>query len=304
VAGAVSRPIEFEYKKGDRLTTAVQFASQLLPTADSSRIELVRFSKKIKGLQSFMLSLPVDSGFLLQPDDRIYARDRVEYHEKHSVYLEGEVKYPGEYAIENGKTYLSEIIEQAGGFTDDAAVFSSSVLRKNTLFADEEELLRLQNVRPMEMTTEEASYFRLRSRENRYIVTVDFNKLYEDEALKSDVPLFDEDLIIIPERSMTVFVSGGVVSPGNITYHPDWTYQEYINAAGGFTDLAREGWVSIIDSRTGKWVDIDDDDQVREGDIIFIPERNRIDLWTSFVDGLAIVAQVSAIVLVVVTLAK
>jgi protein involved in polysaccharide export with SLBB domain len=220
------------------------------------------------------------------------------------VYLEGEVKYPGEYAIENGKTYLSEIIEQAGGFTDDAAVFSSSVLRKNTLFADEEELLRLQNVRPMEMTTEEASYFRLRSRENRYIVTVDFNKLYEDEALKSDVPLFDEDLIIIPERSMTVFVSGGVVSPGNITYHPDWTYQEYINAAGGFTDLAREGWVSIIDSRTGKWVDIDDDDQVREGDIIFIPERNRIDLWTSFVDGLAIVAQVSAIVLVVVTLAK
>ena len=103
---------------------------------------------------------------------------------------------------------------------------------------------------------------------------------------------------------MTVYVSGGVISPGNITYRPEWTYEDYIEAAGGFTDLAREGWVSIIDSRTGKWVDVDDDDQVREGDIIFIPERDRVDWYTAFIDGLAIVAQVSAIVLVVVTLAK
>jgi protein involved in polysaccharide export with SLBB domain len=304
VAGAVSRPIEFEFKSGDHLSTAIHFAAHLLPVADSSRIELVRFNDNIHELESFILSLPRDSSFSLQSDDRIYAREKVEYHEKHSVYIKGEVKYPGEYAIENGKTFLTSIIEQAGGFTDDAAILSSSILRKNTLLTDENELKRLQNVRPVEMTVEEASYYRLRTRENRYIVTVDFNKLHNEKDLKGDVPLFDEDLIIVPERSMTVYVSGGVVSPGNITYQPEWTYEDYIDAAGGFTDLARESWVTIIDSRTGKWVDIDDDDQVKEGDIIFIPERDRIDWYTGFIEGLTIVAQVSAIILVVVTLSK
>jgi len=128
--------------------------------------------------------------------------------------------------------------------------------------------------------------------------------LFIDQDLESDILLFDKDFITVPERTMTVFVSGGVVSPGNITYRPDWTYKDYINAAGGFTDLSREGWVNIIDSKTGKWVDVDDDDVIKEGDIIFIPERDRIDWYTSFVEGLAIIAQVSAIVLVVVTLAK
>jgi protein involved in polysaccharide export with SLBB domain len=304
VKGAIARPVEFEYKHGDRLITAIRFASQLLPTADSSRIELVRFNEKTSGLESFTLSFPGDSSLMLRSDDRIYVREKVKYHEKHSVYIEGEVKYPGEYPIENGKTFLSDIIEQAGGFTDDAAILSSSVLRKNALITDEKDLKRLQNVRPSEMTVEEKSYYRLRTRENRYIVTVDFNKLYIDKDLKSDVPLFDKDLIIVPERTMTVFVSGGVVSPGNITYRPDWSYKDYINAAGGFTDLARESWVTIINSKTGKWIDIDDDEQVREGDIIFIPERDRRDWWSYFWEGLGVVAQVSAIVLVVVTLAK
>jgi protein involved in polysaccharide export with SLBB domain len=302
--GAVARPIEFEYKKGDRLDTAINFASQLLPTADSMRIELVRFSEQSKGIESFILSLPTDSSFMLLSDDRIYVRGKTEYHEKYSVYIEGEVKYPGEYAIVNGKTFLSDVIKQAGGFTGDAAILSSAVQRMSTVLTDKDELKRLQNVRPEEMTVEEASYYRLRSRENGYNVTVDFNKLFIDQDLNSDVPLFDKDIIIVPERTMTVFVSGGVVSPGSITFRPDWTYEDYINAAGGFTDLARNGWVNIIDSKTGKWIDIDDDDTIKEGDIIFIPERDRIDWYTSFIEGLAIVAQVSAIVLVVVTLSK
>jgi protein involved in polysaccharide export with SLBB domain len=302
--GAVARPIEFEYKRGDQLITGIRFASQLLPTADSTRIELVRFSEQSKSLETFILSFPADSSFILQSDDRIYVREKAEYHEKYSVYIEGEVKYPGEYAIINGKTYLSDIIKQAGGFTDDAAIISSAVQRTSTIVRDDDELKRLQNVRPVEMTVEEASYYRLRTRENRFIVTVDFNKLFIDQDLKSDVLLFDKDLIVVPERTMTVFVSGGVVSPGNITFRQDWTYEDYIDAAGGFTDRARESWINIIDSRTGKWVDVDDDNQVKEGDIIFIPERNRIDWYSSFLQGLAVVAQVSAVVLVVVTLAK
>ncbi len=304
VRGAIARPVEYEYRAGDDLKTAIRFASGLLPTADSTRVELVRFASDKKSLLTEILSFPADSNFLLKPDDRIFIREKKQYHEKFSVFLNGEVNYPGEYPIENGKTYLSEIIKQAGGFTDDAAILSSSLIRKNSTFTDEVELQRLENIRPVEMTVEEASYFRLRTRENRYIVTVDYNKLFVEMDSTSDVLLYNKDLIIIPERKMTVFVSGGVIRPGNITYRSDWGYEDYIKAAGGFTYLARESWITIIDSRTGKWNDVEDDSQVNEGDIIFIPEKDRIDWYTYFIDGLAIVAQVSAVVLVVVTLAK
>jgi protein involved in polysaccharide export with SLBB domain len=304
VKGAIARPVEFEFRNGDDLKTAIRFASGLLPTADSTRVELARFDSDKKSLLTEILSFPADSNYGLQPDDRIYIREKKQYHEKYSVFLEGEVNYPGEYPIDNGKTYLSELIERAGGFTDDAAILSSSIIRKTATLSDESELKRLENIRPLEMTVEEASYFRLRTRENRYIVTVDNNKLFLENDKTTDILLYDQDLVVIPERKLTVFVSGGVIRPGNITYRSDWSYEDYIMAAGGYTDMARESWVTIIDSRTGKWNDVSDNDQVSEGDIIFIPERDRIDFYRWFIDGLSIVAQVSAIVLVVVSLAK
>lgn len=304
VRGAIARPVEFEFIKGDDLKTAVRFASGLLPTADSTRVELARFDSDRKSLRTEILSFQADSNYTLQPDDRIFVREKKQYHKKYSVFINGEVYYPGEYPIENGKTYLSEIIERAGGFTDDAALLSSVIQREQTNIMDEKELKRLQSIRPAEMTFEERSYYRLRTRENRYIVTADFNKIFNEKDKNSDVLLFDKDLIIVQQRTMTVFVSGGVISPGNVTYRPDWTYKDYIIAAGGFTDMALESWVTIIDSRTGKWNKVDDNDQVNEGDIIFIPERDRTDWYSLFLKGLVVLAQISAVVLVVIALTK
>jgi len=304
VSGAVARSIEFEYNKGDRLITAIRFAANLLPTADSSRIELVRFDENEKNLEKFILSFPSDSNFVLKSDDRIYVREKVQYHEKFSVYVEGEVNFPGEYAIENGKTYLSEIIKQAGGFTERSLLSNAMLQRKVSLLPDEEELQRLKDARLLEMNRVERSYTTLRVRENRFIVTTDFNKLFFENDQTEDVVLFDQDLIIVPQRKMTVFVSGGVNSPGNITFKPEWTYEEYIEAAGGFSDLAREGWVTIIDSKTGKWKYADEEDRIKDGDMIFVPEKDKFDWYVFFRDFLSITAQVVTIVLVVATLTK
>jgi protein involved in polysaccharide export with SLBB domain len=304
VRGAVARPIDFEYKNGDRLVSAVRFASTLLPTADSSRLELVRFNENEKNLERHILSLPSDSNFILKADDRIYVRDKVQYHQKYSVFIEGEVKYPGEYAIENGKSFLSEIIEQAGGFTEDAAIFNSTVQRKKSLLQDDSQLKRLEGPIVIGVSPEEVSYARLRNRENRFIVTTDFEKLFIENNKNEDILLFDQDLIIIPQRSMTVFVSGGVNKPGNITFRPDWTYMDYIQAAGGFSEYAEEDWVTIIDSKTGKWKDVEDSDRLKEGDIIFVPEEDRVILFSAFVEGLSIVTQIATLVLVAVTLSK
>jgi protein involved in polysaccharide export with SLBB domain len=305
VSGAVGKPVAFEYSKNDHLQLALQFASGLLPFADSSRIELARFNENDPNrLNTMYLAFPEDSNFVLQPDDRIYVREKHDYHKKSAVLIEGEVKYPGFYAIEAGRTTLRNLIEQAGGFTDRASLMRASVQRKKENIQDEVELKRLQTIRPAEMNAEEASYYRLRTRENRYLVSVDFNQLFTNQDSAKDILLFNEDLINVPEKKNTVFVSGGVRSPGDIKYQASWTYENYIEAAGGYTDLARESWTRIIDVKTGKWAEADEEIPVKEGDIIFVPEKEQLDFYRFFIETIAITSQIAAIVLVVITVAK
>jgi len=305
VYGAVGKPVAFEFNNDDKLTLALQFASGLLPFADSSRIELVRFDAKAPSqINKIILAYPQDSSFVLQPDDRIYIREKFNYHKKSSVMIEGEVKYPGLYAIETGKTTLSEVIDQAGGFTSRASLMLSSVQRKKDHIQDDSELRRLQNMRAQEMTPEEVSFYRQRTRENRYLVSVDFIKLFAEMDSTRNIILLNEDLILIKEKTNTVFVSGGVHSPGDVTYNPAWGYEDYIKAAGGYTDLARESWTRVIDARTGKWLEAEDETPVNEGDIVFVSEKDQLDWYRFFIDTIGLVAQVGAIALVLITLSK
>jgi protein involved in polysaccharide export with SLBB domain len=118
VSGAVGSSIEVEYKQGDSLGLALDFASGLLPTADSSRIELVRLETNADTFFTKFLKFPDDSGYQLLPDDRIYVRKKLPLKNSDEVLVRGEVKYPGIYAIESGESKLSEVIKRAGGFTD------------------------------------------------------------------------------------------------------------------------------------------------------------------------------------------
>jgi protein involved in polysaccharide export with SLBB domain len=299
VFGAVGRTVNMEYRSGDDLKLAINFASGLLPTADSSRIELVRLNANNDTFTTKYVTLPADQEYALQPNDRIYVRKKEDHYKSSDVLLRGEVKYPGVYAIESGRTTLSQLINRAGGFTPHASMQLARVERFSEFIEKESELIRLRDRRQLELNPEEISFYRLRSRENRIIVSADFEKIFTEKDEDQDVLLFDRDIINIPKRTMTVFVSGGVQNPGKILYNED-----YIDAAGGYSDLAIESWVSIIDARTGKWTDADDDSIIGEGDIIFIAEKDRLDWYEVFMDGLGIVSQAATIVLIVISLGK
>jgi len=72
VSGAVNNETEFEFKAGDNLETALAFAGGLASTADSAKIDLVRFLPNSSEYQSLALSFPQDASFALQADDRIF----------------------------------------------------------------------------------------------------------------------------------------------------------------------------------------------------------------------------------------
>jgi protein involved in polysaccharide export with SLBB domain len=301
VKGAVSNPIDFVFQKGDKLIAALDFAGKMLPTADSSRIELLRFVSQGSEIKKIMLTFPDDSNFILKPDDRIYVRSKYDYHYKYAVNIEGAVKYPGDYPINEGKTKLSEVISAAGGFTPRASLRNAKLLREKNVLEDKE-LSRLRRMTVEEMNDIEISYFRLRSRENTHLVSCDFEKLFFQNNLDEDVVLRDGDIIEVPEVTKTTFVSGGVVSPGHITLVSGRNYIEYIELAGGFNERARTGSIKIIKNKSGVWLDAEEEIIIEEGDIIFVPESEEINWYDVFKEGLTILTQVGTIVLIVLNL--
>lgn len=295
VEGAVGNDIEFQYKNGDLLKTAIQFAGGLLPLADSNRIELIRFQNQLSQFSKINLKFPNDSDFVLLPDDRIYIRPKFNYHLKEKITIKGAVRFPGEYAISDGKTKLTEIIIQAGGFKDNASLKNSKLFRFKQIREDKE-LKRLSKMYVEEMNDIEKSYFKLRKRENQNLISCNFEKLFINKQMDEDVVLRDEDEIIIPEDMQMVFISGGIIQPGNLSYEPGSNYLDYIKNAGGFNNRAKKGSVIIVKSKTGVWLEASDEINIEEGDVIFIPESEYINWYNVFKDVLSFSAQIVTIV--------
>ncbi len=295
ISGAVHKETEFEFKAGDDLQTAIAFAGGLTSTADSSKIDLVRFLTNSSQFQSHTLSLPADSAYALQADDRVFVRPKYDFHKKATVRVSGAVKFPGDYAVEEGKTRLKEVIALAGGITPKANLGAAQIIRDQKDEVEDPELKRLGKVYMNEMDKIEKSYFRLRGRETAHLVACNFTKLFKEDSKEDNVLLKNGDEIHIPEVLKTVYVSGGVMKPGSVIFKPGMSYSSYIELAGGFSSRAKTYDVILIKGRTKAWMDADDDLPIEEGDTIFVPENEYWDWYEIFKDGLTITAQLISI---------
>ena len=59
------------------------------------------------------------------------------------------------------------------------------------------------------------------------------------------VRLEDGDVIVIPERSSTVLVSGEITAPRAVVFRPGMRLADYVQAAGGFTPRGRESSLMV-----------------------------------------------------------
>lgn len=55
----------------------------------------------------------------------------------------------------------------------------------------------------------------------------------------ADLPLENEDIVVIPKRSSTVLVAGEVLAPQTVIWQPGLTVDDYIEQAGSYTDRAQ-----------------------------------------------------------------
>jgi len=300
IFGAVKNPGYFEYSERDSLADLIELAHGLSLNADSQNVEIVRFRSDNKTTYSVSIDLTSDDWNIgLQPDDRIYIKEIQNFHEKYQIRLIGEFRFPGYYAILRDSTWLSEIVEKAGGFTDLASLQEAEMFRVSAEEIVDPEFERLKNMEVADMSDSEYEYFKIKSRSKPGRVSVDFQGLFIEGDKSKDFILRNGDVVRVPRKSKVVNVIGEVSNPGILSFVSGMDYKYYIERTGGFSDRADKGGVSIINGITGEWKKARKGEALEPGDTIWISEKKKRDYWGFLKDTLIFVGNIATVYLVI-----
>lgn len=87
---------------------------------------------------------------------------------------------------------------------------------------------------------------------------------------QTNLVLEDQDVVVIPQRTNVVRVSGEVLMASALMYDPDATAADYVERAGGYTERADEGTI-IINRASAEVVVADGGTPVYPGDEVMVP---------------------------------
>ena len=299
ISGMVKYPGIYEFVNGETIDHLITIAGGIMAKARKDSIEVVSFKPDGITQESRYYSLgEIQKGNQpLHFEDQVMVRELPNFYDPKFVLVQGFVKYPGYYKINEDETTLSEIIANAGGFRKDASLIDATLTRHTGTVEYDPEFERLKTMLRADMTDDEYDYLKAKSRQRQGKVIVDFNLLFRRGDKSEDVILKRGDVINVPQAKDYVILLGQVVNPGNMVYEPGLNVDDYIRLAGGFGWRAEKGDVRVIKANTGEWVDAEDVDSLKPGDTIWIPENPPgPKFWDVFTTSLSIVGQVAAII--------
>jgi len=304
--GAVNRAGSYELIDGDRVFDIINLAMGLQEAAYLENAEVIRYTNNGKKTESFSINLQniinnadCEDNISLQNDDRLIIRFIPEFHEEKFITIRGEVQFPGYYSIEETETTLLDILEKCGGPTSNADLQNAFLQRRSREDVLDTEFERLKKMLVEDMTVLEYEYFKTKSRELRGKFAIDFENLWNSKDKSSDIVLKNNDFIFLPDKSITITVSGQVKNPGLINFVPGKNYLYYIEQAGGFAWNARKGKIRLIKAVTGEWLKPKKDTIVEVKDMIFVPEKSDIDYWALTKDFMKMAAEMATLIIVI-----
>ena len=218
IEGAVKNPGRYTYDEGMSLEDLLLKAQGFNENAFIGRVEITRIEEPITNQQKakpiihnlinnskeqfqfysndlFWSLMDNAAQFNLKHMDRVYVRINPNFEFQQTVLVNGEVEFPGSYAILSSNESLRSVIERAGGLTDEAYSKGSSVIRDSI----------------------------------KVIIDFDDNLV----SLKNDFLIQAGDQINIPKKPRVVLITGNMVMNGFIEYEPGKRIKYYIDRAGG-----------------------------------------------------------------------
>ena len=234
VSGAVKEPGRYDYQENLTVKDLVLKAKGFEEDVYLKEIQIARPEKEEKGMRTVRVPLgnavtgPEDVRFTandtdrvlraaadvqLQHRDRVLVRSDPAYSERSFVTLRGEVRFPGDYALQEEGEPLSSVLERAGGVTPNGYPGGGQLVREGERF-----ILDIQNV--------------LRGTD--------------------DLELKGGDRIVIPAEPNSVSVRGNVAQEGRIKYQEGEDVEYYLERAGGVRDSTKNVYLTQATGATFK----------------------------------------------------
>lgn len=140
IEGAVNTPGEYQHGENMTIKDLMVLAGGFKMAASTNNIEISRvIIKNNQPTRTVVANLELDRNFnvidgsgdyYLEPYDNIAVRFIKDFQLQKRVFLEGEVHYPGPYAIAKENEKVLSIIERAGGLTDEAFPAGATLVRE------------------------------------------------------------------------------------------------------------------------------------------------------------------------------
>lgn len=313
ISGQVMSPGTYEYADNVTIEDLIVMAGGLRDQASLMRVEVSRVfrdkyatKKTNQYAQKFHFDLKnglfidQDRKFLLEPYDHVTIYASPVFNQSKMVTVRGEVHWEGTVAMEQRNTHLSDIIEMAGGITEQAYLRGATLMRKMS----EEERTRMQaTMKAVQNLLHEkgdsVTYEKL-DLDNNYPVYIDLEQAMKKPGCDADILMREGDQIFIPEYNPIVRVSGEVMFPNSMFYESGKNYKYYVNQAGGFGNRAKKSKAFIV-YQNGKASLVKDGAKPEPGCEIVIPSKKRkkgVD-WTMVAGVMSGLTGIAAIMLAI-----
>jgi protein involved in polysaccharide export with SLBB domain len=137
ISGEVNNPGIFPFSKNITLSDLILLAGGFKENASASRVEINRrisLNKSNKNNITEILIQDLDTNFdessiKINPFDQIIVRKNPNFYMQQYTRVEGEVMYPGKYAISSKNERISDLIKRSGGVKNEAYLKGATLIR-------------------------------------------------------------------------------------------------------------------------------------------------------------------------------
>lgn len=333
VEGEVQHPGRFSYADGMTLQDLIVEAGGFRESASPMRIEVSRRMRDIDPhsrssyiAEVFQIdldrALSGDAGdFSLLPFDEVVVRTSSGYETQKTVRIDGEVLFPGTYAITSKDERISDLVKRAGGFTAYAYVEGASLRRgvaRQPRVAEtaveqaeresrmDEEYNRMLTLQNLQSDANAIGSVNIERNINNNFVGINLKRIVSNPGKRGDLILEHGDVVTVPKELQTVKVSGEVLAPSIAVYSPAKGFRQYISQAGGFSQraLRKSSYVLYANGSvksTSRFLFFNSYPAIEPGAEIFVPQKpSRVPIspqqWLGMTTG---VASLAAIILTI-----
>ena len=287
IEGAVRKPQKFTYAKGLYPADLIIMAGGFIEGADQTQVQVARQLndanfKTISKVYTVSLSKEGEDSIALEPNDIVTVRYEKGYVPQQVVKIEGEVSFPGFYAILSKEERISSLIERSGGLAPYAYVEGATLVRKKDK-NEKDDKAQEKQLKKLKKTDKDLTLIETKEEEktpeaSEYRVGINLKKIMENKNSYQDLVLKDGDVLIIPSEKQTVEVKGLVLAPSLVRYEKGKSTRSYINSAGGFSDNAQKKSVYVVYANgdvkgTSHFLFFRSYPKVSPGALVIVPEK-------------------------------